>query len=159
MRWALACIGILGCAHRVVDAPVVVVLDHARAPASTASFRERTGPKHPAKDVTHVEVSVRRVEGPESIVLGLAAIDRLAEACWRDREELVLFPTDHDDTVTLTIDTRADGSMAEVELDPPTTPKTIAMCLVHAMAAQPLHAEPGPQHVVLTIAARVWWTT
>ena len=157
MRWLLACTLMLACAHGAHDARIVIV--HARAHASTASFRERTGPKQPVKDVSHVEVSVRRVEGPESIVLGFAAIDRLAEACWRDREELVIYPTDHDDTVTMTIETRADGTMAEVELDPPTTPKPIAMCLVHALAAQPLHAEPGPRHMVLTIAARVWWTS
>lgn len=158
MRWAFACIGLLGCAHHASDVPVAVVRT---PPAATraASFLERTGPKHPAKDVSHVEVSVHRIEGPESIILGFATIDRLATECWRDRESLVIYPTDHDDSVTLTIDTRADGTMSEVEIDPPTTPKPIALCLLHAMAAQPLHAEPGPQHMVLTIAARVWWTT
>jgi len=155
MRWVFACIGLLGCVHAAQPA-----VERVRAPVTAAaSFRERTGPKHPVKDVTHVEVSVRRLEGPESIVLGFAAIDRLATECWRDRESLVIFPTDHDDAVTLTIDTRADGTMSDVEIDPPTTPKPIAMCLVHAMAAQPLHAEPGPQHMVLAIAARVWWTS
>lgn len=149
---------VVGCAHgHPTNAPVVVV----RAPVApkAMSFRERTGPRHPVKDVSHVEVSVHRVEGPESLILGFAAIDRLATECWRERESLVIYPIDHDDSVTVTIDTRADGSMAEVELDPPTTPKPIAMCLVHAMAAQPLHTEPGPRHVVLTIAARVWWTS
>jgi hypothetical protein len=157
MRWLFAFAAMLGCAHHAGDAPIVVAGTPPKA--RTASFRERTGPKHPVKDVSHVEVSVRRVEGPESILLGFATIDRMATQCWSDIESLVTYPTDHDDTVTLTIDTRADGSMSEVEIDPPTTPKPIAMCLVHAMAAQPLHAEPGPQHVVLAIAARVWWTS
>ncbi len=152
MRWILACVCALGCAHAAPR-------EHGHAStASTASFRERTGPHHRVKDVSHVEVNAHRVEGPESIILGLATIDRLAAACFREQESLVIFPTDYDAAVTLTIDTRADGTMAEVELDPPTTAKTIAMCLVHALAAQPLHAEPGPRHLVLLINARVWWS-
>ena len=122
------------------------------------SFRERTGPLHHVKDDAHVEVSVKRLEGPESIVLGFATIDRLATTCWRDDASLVLFPTDYETAVTLTIDTRPDGTMEDVELEPLSTPKPIAMCLLHALAAQPLHAEPGPRHLVLVIHARVWWT-
>ncbi len=158
MRWTLAFAWMLGCAHGASQPSIAPVQQHAPA-AKTLSFRERTGPRHPVKDVSHVEVSVRRLEGPESIILGLATIDRLATACWRDEEELVIYPTDHEATVTLTIDTRSDGTMEEVELEPATTPKTIAMCLLHALAAQPLHVERGPQHLVLTIDARVWWTS
>jgi hypothetical protein len=157
MRWTLVCAWMLGCAHAPIQS-IAPVERHAPA-AKTVSFRERTGPRHPVKDVSHVEVSVHRVEGPESIILGFATIDRLATECWREAEELVTYPTDHDATVTMTIDTRSDGTMAEVELDPGTTPKPIVMCLLHALAAQPLHVEHGPQHLVLTIDARVWWTS
>jgi hypothetical protein len=153
MRWTFACLLVLGCGH-VATQPSLTFEPHATA----RSFRERTGPRHPVKDVAHVEVSVRRVDGPESIVLGFAAIDRLAAACWREQESFVIYPTDYDAAVTLTIDTRSDGTMEEVEIEPVTTSKTIALCLVHALAAQPLHAEPGPRHLVLTLEARIWWT-
>ncbi len=156
LAWAF----MLGCAHGNTEPPPRIIERHTNAAraASSGSFRERTGPHHAVKDVTHVEVNVHRVEGPESIVLGFATIDRLAEACWRDREALVIYPTDHDDAVKLTIDTRADGTMEEVEVEPVSTPKTIAMCLIHALSMQPLHAEPGPHRVVLLLNARVWWT-
>jgi len=153
----------LGCAHGTVQPPRNFAPHHTTAAAhasssAAASFRQRTGPHHAVRDVSHVEVSVHRVDGPESIVLGFATIDRLAESCWRDQESLVLFPTDYDAAVTLTIDTRTDGTMEEVEVEPLSTPKTIAMCLIHALSMQPLHAEPGPHHVVLLLNARVWWT-
>jgi hypothetical protein len=153
MRWALVCACALACGHAAPQSSVTVT-----PRASSASFRERTGPHHVVRDVANVEVNVHRLEGPESIILGFATIDRLAAACWRDEEALVIYPTNYGESVTLVIDTRPDGSMAEIELEPPTTKKTIAMCLIHALAAQPLHAEPGPQHLVLRLDARVWWT-
>jgi len=156
MRWTLACAFVLGCGHGGPQPSLAFEPHHTHA--TMRSFRERTSPRDPVKDVSHVEVSVRRLDGPESIVLGFATIDRLAEACWRDQEALVIYPTDYDAAVTLTIDTRSDGTMEEVEVEPPTTPKAIAMCLVHALAAQPLHAEPGPHHLVLVLSAKVWWT-
>lgn len=154
MRFALAGVCVLGCAHATPPPPPI-----ARPVAPTLSFLERARPHHPVKDVTHVEVSVQRREGPESIILGFATIDRLATACYREEEALVIFPTDFETSVTMTIDTRPDGTMEDVLLEPPTTPKPIALCLVRALAAQPLHAEPGPQHLVLTLNARVWWTS
>ena len=150
----LACACMLGCNHAMLQPPPI-----AHAVASPLSFLERARPHHPVKDVTHVEVSVQRREGPESIILGFATIDRLATACYREEESLVIFPTDFETSLTMTIDTRSDRTMEDVVIEPVTTPKTIALCLVHALAAQPLHAEPGPQHLVLTLSARVWWTS
>jgi hypothetical protein len=147
---------VLGCAHAAPPPPPVTIVERHTV---TASFAERVRPRHPVKDVTHVDVSVHRREGPESMVLGLATIGRLATACYREEESLILFPTDYDASVTLTIDTRPDGTMEEILLEPPSTPKTVAMCLIHALAAQPLHVEHGPQHMVLTIDTRVWWTS
>ncbi len=154
MRLSLACVCVLGCAHATTQPALIA---HRVAPP--LSFLDRARPHHPVKDVTHVEVSVERREGPESIILGFATIDRLATACYREEESLVIFPTDYETSVTMTIDTRSDRTMEDVLVEPVTTPKNIAMCLIHALAAQPLHAEPGPRHLVLTLSARVWWTS
>lgn len=156
MRSILVCACLLGCAHDVPQPSITLASTHTEL--APVSFRERTRPHHAVKDVSHVEVDVHRVEGPESIVLGFGAIDRLATTCWSEQESLVIYPTDYDTSVTLKIDTRADGTMEGVEIEPVTTPKPIAMCLIHALAAQPLHVENGPQHLVLVINARVWWT-
>jgi hypothetical protein len=32
------------------------------------------------------------------------------------------------------------------------------MCLTHALAAQPLHTEHAPRHLVLAFDAHVWWS-
>src|SRR5258708_1678136 len=112
MRFTLACAWVLGCAHGATPlAPPPKPLKPPSAP--TSSFLERARPHHAVKDVSHVEVSVHRREGPESIILGFAAIDRLVTGCYREADALVLFPTDYDASLTVSIDTRTDGTMEE----------------------------------------------
>jgi len=67
MRWIIASACVLGCTH-VAPQPETTITFEPHARSTSASFRERTGPHHSVKDVSHVEVSVRRLEGPESIV-------------------------------------------------------------------------------------------
>lgn len=132
------------------------------AVAPKKSFLERTGPRLLVKDVPHVDTTVTRREGPASLEAALRVITVIATHCYTDdiqNTPLIIFhPEPMDVPITMTIDTRVDGTMSEVSFAPDNAPVEVAMCLAHALAAQPLHTERGPKHVVLAFNAHVWWS-
>jgi hypothetical protein len=134
-------------------------LTTAQPPARRLSFLERTSPKGVVNDTPHVDAKVTRREGPASLDEGAATLRRIATGCYLDEIRYDIVPVERDmPRVTLTIDTRADGTMEEALVEPASTPRDVAMCLVHALAAQPLHLENAPRRLVLAVDAHVWWS-
>ena len=126
----------------------------------TGSWLQRTSPHEPVKDVPHVDPTVSLREGPATLDHAQPTLERIVRGCFLEEipRSLVLFPQGHDESVTMIIETRADGTMSEAMFDPPTISKDLALCLVHELAGQPLHLERTPQHVVLAVGAHVWWS-
>ena len=130
------------------------------SPPVRASFLERTRPYPPPKDVPHVDVTVRRREGPDALEWSLPAIRDVANACYLDDVATSLRFEDYDDTpFVMSIDTRDDGTMSDVEMDPRPESKSLVMCLIKRLAAQPLQLEHVPTHIVLSFTAHIWWSS
>jgi hypothetical protein len=154
----VVCMAAVGCSHAAAPAQVSM-----RTPkVDTRSWLERTGPRTLVKDVPNVDVTVTRREGPTSIDRALRILTVIATRCYSDDIEgtpLAIFnPEPRDVPMTVTIETRADGTMSEVRFEPENAPLNVAMCLTHALAAQPLHTERVPKRLVLAIDAHVTWS-
>ncbi len=103
-------------------------------------------PAWPEPSAPKVYVTMTVNEGPGS--LERAAIEHAAQPCFRD----ALSPG-RTAIVTMTLDTRADGTTAGVSVEGATP--SLGLCLTQGLARIPLHEEGTTQHVVVILDASV----
>jgi hypothetical protein len=133
----------------------------ASAEGKAQSWLERTSPHTVARTVPHVSAEATRVEGP--LTTDVAIAESVTAGCYLEAnvgDEAPLFTVDYDTPpLTLIMDTRDDGTMAEMTLEPETTSHVLAMCLAYGLAGRPLHVERVPKRVVLTLVAHIRWAS
>ena len=105
------------------------------------SFLEKTSPDRGGENVY---ITLTETEGPMS--LERRPIETAAHDCFLDSERKA-----SDAAVTVTLETRADGNIADASVDGATLP--FGQCFVARLAHVALHEEGKPQHIVVALAA------
>ena len=102
------------------------------------TFLEKTSP---ASEPPKVYITLTPTEAPMS--LERRTVEAAARACFDDDARRA------DGDVTMTLETRADGTLSNGSVDG--TSAEVSSCLVERLVNVPLHQEGKPEHIVIVL--------